>query len=84
MLYNGVLDVLAGPSQPGLQQHLSPRVQRALRASTLQPQQLAGWLDSTVAAARTLFHLKGELRMLCTGYTVASIAVACMQGYASV
>ncbi|KAI7835778.1 hypothetical protein COHA_010331 [Chlorella ohadii] len=60
MLYNGVLDVLAGPSQPGLQQHLSPRVQRALRASMLQPQQLAGWLDSTVAAARTLFHLKGE------------------------
>ena len=60
LLGHGVQDVLAGPSHPGLQQQLSPRVQRALQASTLKPQQLVAWLESMVAASRVLFHLKGE------------------------
>lgn len=63
LLNNGMQDVLAGPDVPGLERQLSPRVQRALQASTLQPQQLVAWLGSMVAATRALFRLKGGWAM---------------------
>ncbi len=71
LLIYGVQDVLAGPEQPDQQQQFSPRVQRALQATTLQPQQLVAWLDSMVAATRVLFRLKGEHGLLyevCSGW----------------
>lgn len=62
LLMHGVEDVLAGPSQRGLRQQLQPRLQRAMQAAVLRPQQLVEWLTSMAAAARVLFHLKGEPR----------------------
>lgn len=58
-----VKDLQAGTlMEPSLQQQLHPRVQRAVRASVLQPQQLVAWMRSMVAATRVLLRLKGECR----------------------
>ncbi|PRW45262.1 hypothetical protein C2E21_6440 [Chlorella sorokiniana] len=57
LLLHGMQDVLGGPKVP---RQLSSRLQQALQASTLQPQQLAAWLQSMAAAACVLFRLKGE------------------------